>query len=468
MSHAVVIGGSMAGLLAARVLSDHFERVTIVERDKLPDTPEYRAGVPQSRHLHVLLAHGREILQELFPDIHGDLVARGVPYIDLLKEGSMLTAGGWAKRFDSGLTTYLGSRVVLEFTVRDHLLRHANVTIVPEVEVESLKTANDHQRVTGVNLVSRHDQTRQTITADLVVDTSGRGSKVPEWLTAMGYAAPEESTVNAYLGYSTQWFEPPPNFQADWKMILVTARPNAGIMRAGGIFLVEGNRWIVTLAGSNKDYPPTDTEGFLEYTRTLATPAIYEALRHAKPITQVYGYRRTENRWRHYEKLTRLPERLIVMGDSYCAFNPIYGQGMTVAAIEARELDRMLRTTALDGLPTKFYGQMAKMAQNAWLLATGEDLRYPGTEGKRPNVLERLVQKYVDHVLATLPYDIEVTRAFVQTTNLYKPPTSLFQPQVMWSVVRHRLLKQGHQDANANAPVSVYMPEMQVAHPHSN
>jgi 2-polyprenyl-6-methoxyphenol hydroxylase-like FAD-dependent oxidoreductase len=458
-SHAVVIGGSMAGLMAARVLSNHFERVTIVERDKLPDMAEYRAGVPQARHLHVLLAHGREIIQGMFPNIHADLMAHGVPYIDLLNDGTMLTAGGWAKRFDSGLRTYLGSRVTLEFYVRQHLMRLANVTILPESDVESL--VSDGGRVTGVKIVSRHDQSKQTLSADLVVDTSGRGSKVPEWLTEMGYAAPEETTVNAYLGYSTQWFEPPQNFDANWKMILITARPKAGITRGGGVFMVEGNRWIVTVAGVNKDYPPTDTEGFLEFTKTLASPAVYEAIRHATPVSQVYGYRRTDNRWRHYELLERFPERL---GDSFCAFNPVYGQGMTVAAIEARELDSMLRENpSLDGLPTRFHKRLSKHIQKAWLLATGEDLRYPGTEGKRPGAFERLVQLYVDRVLETMPYDSEVTRAFVQTSNLYKPPTVLFHPRVVWSVIRHRFLNRVPADASANAPVSRFEPQVQGA-----
>lgn len=465
MPHAVVIGGSMAGLMAARVLSDHFDRVTIIERDKLPDAAEYRAGVPQARHLHVLLAHGREIIQQMFPGIHEDLMANDVPYIDLLKDGTMLTAGGWAKRFDSGLTTYLGSRVILEHFVRLHLSRRTHITFLPESEVESLAMSADHVRVTGVNIVSRVDKSQQIINADLVVDTSGRSSKVPEWLVEMGYAAPEETMVNAYLGYSTQWFEPPQNFSANWKMILITARPKAGIKRSGGVFMVEGNRWIVTLAGVNKDYPPTDTEGFLEFTRTLASPSVYEAIKHATPITQVYGYRRTENRWRHYERLQRFPERLIVMGDSFCAFNPVYGQGMTVAAIEARELDRALRENAvLDGLPTRFHTRLSKHIQNAWLLATGEDLRYPETEGKRPNAFARLVQKYVDYVLETLPYDTEVTRTFVHVTNLYKSPTVLFQPHVVWSVLRHRFLNRGGvQDASANAPVSTFTPQTQGA-----
>lgn len=452
-SHAVVIGGSMAGLLAARVLSDHFDQITVVERDKLPETPEFRGGVPQSRHLHVLLAHGRAILDDLFPGLRDDLVAMGVPSIDLMKEGTTLTAGGWAKRFDSGLITYLGSRVVLEWNVRQHVSRRPNVLFLAEHEVESL--VFNGGCVTGVQAVSRRDQSPRILNADLVVDTSGRESKVPRWLNEMGYDAPQETVVNAYLGYSTQWFEPPQGFKSNWKMMLVGTRPKAGITRGGGIFEVEGNRWIVTVAGTNKDYPPTDSEGFLEFTKTLAAPELYEALRHAKPITPVYGYRRTENRWRHYERLTRFPERLLVMGDSYCSFNPVYGQGMTVAAIEARELDRLLRESAsLDGLAAKFHARLSKVLQHAWLLATGEDLRYPGTEGQRPGRVERLIQKYVDRVIEILPYDAYASLTFVQTTNLLKPPTALLHPRIALSVLRYSLPSQ-RKDTHANAPNSV-------------
>lgn len=437
--HAIVIGGSMAGLTAARSLSDHFQRVTVIERDKLPDGPEFRGGVPQGRHLHALLARGQEILERMFPGLDRDLDEIGAPDYQWGIDAAWLTAGGWIKRADMGIKTKLVSRPALEFLVRRRLAMRDNVSFMPEHSVEGLLADRGHISVTGVQVESRLDHITRELEADLVVDASGRNSKTGEWLKAIGYSAPEESTVYAYIGYATRVYEKPEG-RHDWKLLFLTARPTQGITRGGAIFEVEGNRWLAMVGGLNRDYPPTDEEGYLAFAKSLASPALYEAIREAKPLSPVYGYRYDGNRWRHYERLKRRPERLLVMGDALCGFNPLYGQGITVAALEAEILGQLLTANNgqdLDGFAGRFQRAIARPLQTAWLLATGEDMRYPGTDGPKPGFAARLVQRYVDRVLVAMGNDMVVSRAFLEVSNLRKPPTSLFAPDILLRVLRN-------------------------------
>jgi 2-polyprenyl-6-methoxyphenol hydroxylase-like FAD-dependent oxidoreductase len=453
----------MAGLVAARVLSERFERVTIIERDKLPDGAEFRGGVPQARHAHALLAQGQRILEALFPDLQTNFAEVGAPRMVWGIDTATFTAGGWAKRFDTGITTNVITRVALEWYARRHLQKLPNVHFVEEAEVERLLTTPDKTRVTGVEFRTRRVQTAQTLTADLIVDTSGRKSKAPEWLQTLGYDAPEETHVNSYLGYATRWYEAQPGH--DWTVIAVQAWQTAAGIRGGGIFKVEGNRWLVTLAGMNKDYPPTDPDGFLEFARSFATATVYEAIKDAKPLSPVYGYRYDGSRIRHYERLTRRPENFIVMGDAACSFNPIYGQGMTVAALEALELKQLLEQYAgrdLSGFAGKFQRRLSKATQNAWLMATGEDLRFPGTEGDRPNALARFIQRYMDRLVLTLPYDETVTLAFLEAMNLTRSPAALLAPRIALRVLWHSLFSKPTGDS-ANAPKQMPLEQVSAA-----
>ncbi|HET9530109.1 MAG TPA: 2-polyprenyl-6-methoxyphenol hydroxylase-like oxidoreductase, partial [Blastocatellia bacterium] len=384
--HAVVIGGSLAGLLAARVLADHFDRVTVIERDQLPLEPASRKGVPQARHLHVLLARGRLILEEMFPGIMQELAEASAPMADMAADVKWLTPAGWGVRFKSNIGILPTSRDLLEFRVRRRVSAIPGIYFIDECDVTGLTSNAARDRITGLRLNLRtrpHWDTERfnNLQADLVVDAGGRGSKTPKWLEELGYAPPEETVINAFLGYASRIYRQPES-RRDWQGLYVQAAPPAHT-RGGVLFPIEGNRWLLTIVGLGRDYPPTDEAGFLEFARSMRTPIIYDAIKDAEPLSDIYTYRATENRVRHYEHLTRRPEGLIVMGDAACAFNPVYGQGMTTAALGAETLreciehQRARHAGDLTGIEARFQKRLAKANSAAWMLATGEDLRVP-------------------------------------------------------------------------------------------
>lgn len=441
--HAIVIGGSLAGLTAAAALARHFGRVTVVERDALPEGPAFRPGVPQSRHIHNLLRRGQLALEELFPGFGAELVASGAPTIDWTAEGRFYYFGGWKPRFPSGLTTNLSSRENLEWILARRLRALPAVRFRSETEVVDLllETANDQVR--GVRTRPRGQQVGGEVhlAADLVVDASGRESRAPAWLAACGYTLPAPTVVNSFLGYASRWYEPPADVAVDWKALLIAATPPTS-SRGAGIFPVEGNRWMVTLAGAARDYPPTDEDGFRAFARSLPSARLAEAIEAARPLSRIWGYRRTENRFAHYERAARWPERFVVLGDAACCFNPLYGQGMTVAALDALALDRCLREQrrrrpdgSLVGFARRFQSAQARVAAAPWLLATGEDFRYPETAGERPGRMIRVVHRYFDRVLISSTYSPRLHRRFLEVIHLLRPPLALFAPGVAGRVL---------------------------------
>lgn len=434
---AVVIGASMAGLLTARVLAEHFARVTLVERDRLPDGAEFRKGVPQSRHLHVLLARGLDVLRQLFPGIDEELLSAGTVPVEWPRDALWLTPHGWSERFATGIRILSVSREFLEWTVRRRVAGIENIRVLESREAIGLLASADGRAVEGVRLRARPSAggepgAVEELRAGLVVDASGRNSRAPEWLAQLGYERPAETKINSFLGYASRYYAIPTDFDADWRLLFIQGKPPT-IARGGGLFPIEGNRWIVTVAGVGRDYPPTDHEGFLAFARSLRSPLLYEAIRGAEALSPIHGYQRTENQRRFYEKLARLPERFLVTGDAICAFNPIYGQGMTAAAQGALVLDRLLRERAdgLTGLPRRFQAEVAKVNAGAWLIATGEDLRYPTTEGGERNLQTRLSHRYMDRVIGAATRNKQVNLAFLNVLQLVAPPTALFRPDVL-------------------------------------
>jgi 2-polyprenyl-6-methoxyphenol hydroxylase-like FAD-dependent oxidoreductase len=459
---AVVIGGSIAGMLAARILADHFDHVTVIDRDHYPAEPGFRKGAPQSRHIHILLGRGQQVMEALFPGLTGTLKDEGVPYIEWGYDTQTRFANGlWLRDFHSGAYTLATSRELLEWHLRSRLAQNERVEFRESCAVAGLLTDHGTAQVNGVLIeaVGAKDSERpERLEADFVVDASGRTSHAPEWLKAMGYGETQETVVNSFLGYATRWYKMPENFDGSWKWIASQpVMPDSP--RGGMVAEMEGSRWVVTVAGAMRDYPPTDEEGFMAFTRSLGAPEIYEAIKDAEPITPIYGYQRTSNVWRHYEKLESWPDGFVVLGDAACAFNPVYGQGMSSAAMAAMELDSGLRDYArhgsLRGMSGRFQKRLAKALAPVWVMATGEDYRYPTTEGPQISRMTRFTHWYIDRVLNIIPTHSRAATTFIQVMQLLKPGSALFHPAILWGALRYKAPKQAAARRASEQPQAV-------------
>jgi 2-polyprenyl-6-methoxyphenol hydroxylase-like FAD-dependent oxidoreductase len=310
-------------------------------------------------------------------------------------------------------------------------------------EVSQLCAHND--RITGVILRYRAgEQREEELAADLVVDASGRGSRALQWLNSLGYGNVQETSVKIDVGYATRIYRCPAQPPTNWKALLIYGRPPDD-KRGGVIFPIQDGYWMVTLAGSLRDYPPDDEAGFLEFARSLAQPDLYEAIKDAEPVTPVAVYKYSANRWRHFERMRRLPEGFIILGDAACSFNPVYGQGMSVAAVEAQTLDRCLReqemfagNNGVAGFTRRFQQAIARDINTPWLLSTAEDLRYPGTEGKR-SLSTRLLNRYMRRVIELTASDPRMAATLLRVRNLLKPLSTLFRPRIILAVLGQEL-----------------------------
>ena len=430
---AVVLGASMAGLLAAKVLSDSYGQVTVIDRDELPEASTHRRGVPHGRHIHGLLARGQQALEELFPGLTAELVAHGVPAGDMQADTRLFFSGHRLRQAPAGLVVLCASRPVLEGRVRARVRALPNVRLVDRCDVVGLATTPDRRRVTGARLLRRADgSAEEALGADLVVDATGRGARTPAWLEALGYPRPEREQVRVGLGYASRIYRLPPDALGGDLAVLHAATPRHP--RAGALQVLEGDRWMVTLAGILGDHPPTDPVGFLDFARSLRFTDIYQAVRDAEPLDDPVAFRFPASVRHRYEKLDRFPDGLLVMGDAVASFNPIYGQGMSVAALEALALRRHLEHGTAPR-PRNWFRELARVVDVPWDIAAGGDLVFPGVQGRRTAKV-RLVNAYLARLHAAAAHDADLAGAFLRVAGLVAPPGSLLRPGVAARVLR--------------------------------
>jgi 2-polyprenyl-6-methoxyphenol hydroxylase-like FAD-dependent oxidoreductase len=446
-AHAVVVGAGLAGLTAAQALSRHVERVTIVERDDLPERPSARPGVPQGRHLHVLQPGGSAALERLLPGFEAELLAAGATAVRIPEDALWMTPQGWVPRFPSrdGHVVLSASRELVEWAVRRRVFESPQILVRSGLDVRGLVVRDE--RVQGIDVRSRRaDRAAPTVTIDanVVVDASGRGSPFARWLGAAGLEAPAETVIDSDLVYASRLYRRSPGDTPGWKGALVQARPPHE-PRAGILFPLEGNRWLLTLSAAGGDEPPGDEAGFLAFARSLRIPDIAEVVERAEPLGPIATDRRTENRWRHYERLERPPDGFLAVGDALRTFNPLYGQGMSTAVLAAETLDRCLAAYLagrrdLAGFTAGAQKELVKPSAGAWTIATGADLRYPSVEGDTRNRLRRavdaLVVRYMDRITRAATHDPEVNAALFDAIGLLAEPWSLMRPRIAWRALR--------------------------------
>lgn len=388
-THALVIGSSIAGLTAAKALAGYVDQVTIIDRDESACAENFRSGVPQARHAHTLMPQGQAVLEQHFPGIMVELINSGAVPVDIEKEVAFFHDGDWRTPQQKERKPSLScSRPLLENAIYRRVTALPNVEIMRGFRAEGLVADTSGQRVTGVRLRSGRGSAGQKLVAaaSLVVDASGRQSQAPKWLADLKLMPPEEWRINAFVGYATRVYEQPANHAAAWKRLYV--RPTPPDETRGGILLPEENgRWVVTLVGIAGDYPPTDEAGFLAFARNLSTPRLYEVIKDATPLSDPFGFRRTENRMRRYDKLPRYLEGFLVIGDAVCALNPVYAQGMTAAITGSHVLEATLNNYRhalavgdVTGLAAAFQKALREGLDDLWSQSTGKDWDWPMTE----------------------------------------------------------------------------------------
>ncbi|OBF36773.1 hypothetical protein A5724_13020 [Mycobacterium sp. ACS1612] len=428
MTRALVLGASMSGLLAARVLSDFYDTVAVVERDALPVGSEMRRGVPQASHAHVLLTRGADTLAELFPGLLNELDEAGVPKWDDgdlsrrdIRVGTrQLCRHGRMRR---PLRDYRPSRPLLDDVVRRRVRAIANVRFLERHEVVSLTSSTDNGRVTGAVVANRAADETSTIAADLVVDATGRGSRTPVLLEQLGYRRPAEDELTIRLTYTSQWFQIP---HGTMPVDVAGVFPEPGHTSGFALLENEGDRWGLSVGSTGANEPAEDCATLLSFIEDIAPPDVLDALRTANPVGSVTKHRVPSNRWRRYDKMRRFPEGFVVIGDAFCSFNPVYGQGMTIAALEAVTLRDCLRR-GRSRLPQRYFRAAGKLVGAAWRTAVSSDLSLPGVTGPRP-LSVRLANAYLERLLTAAASDPAVTEQFLRVAGMVDSPVRLLHP----------------------------------------
>jgi 2-polyprenyl-6-methoxyphenol hydroxylase-like FAD-dependent oxidoreductase len=438
-TRAVVLGGSIAGLFAARVLADVYDEVRIVDRDVLVGADGPRRHAPQGRHINGLLARGHQVMEELFPGITAQLVDYGVPLGDLSGSCRWYFAGRRLKQQHGNLVTLAATRPVLERHIRQRVQAIPHVVFDERHDILGLETTPDRGRVTGVQVQRHGRDTAEVIRADLVVDATGRGSRVPVWLEQLGYPRVREDRQKVDLVYVTQHYrlrDGADPFQGD---VAINPVAYPGLPRGAVFVLTDGGRLELTTYGLHGNHPPTEQAAFYQWVKTLPAPDVYEAIQHADPLDEPVAFRFPTTIRRRYENLERFPDGLLLTGDAVTCFNPVYAQGMSVAALGALTMRQHLHSGA-DPVPLDYFRDLARdVIDQPWQMTITVDLNFPQVEGDRPLQL-RLAQTYLRLVQRAATRDGSVTAAYMRAAGLVDRPDALMRPSMLLRVLWNSIL----------------------------
>jgi 2-polyprenyl-6-methoxyphenol hydroxylase-like FAD-dependent oxidoreductase len=432
-NRAVVIGGGIGGMCAARVLSDYFESVTLIERDELPEGAAHRKGVPQSRHPHGLLDRGHRELSALFPGLDDSIRARGGLDMDAGLELATLQPDGWATRRRTGHQMLFASRLLIESVIRDRIRSNPRIQIVEGTEVTGLLFAPEgNPRITGVEIRKTRDA-MQAIEADLVVDCSGASSRASEWLARHGYPEVEVEIVDAQAAYSTCWYQMPPRDQrpASWWWKGIFLNPSMKSTRDEDYYFalilpIEGDRFLLTLASWGGRALPADHESFAALCAKLRSPIVAEALAISTPISPIFPRKGMRNVWRHYEKQNG-PAGFVSVADAACSFNPVYAQGMTSATVCAQLLGQVISemNPAAADFPARFFKRQADFQKQPWDLSVARDRQALARDGDAAAAEGAIPSGVWERILREGAGVPVIAEALFDVINLNRPPESL-------------------------------------------
>jgi 2-polyprenyl-6-methoxyphenol hydroxylase-like FAD-dependent oxidoreductase len=427
---AVVIGAGMGGFMAAAALSGFFTNVIIVERDELPRKPTLRKGVPQGAHVHTFLGYAVQAMDELLPGLMEQLYAAGAVRIRRNFDIWFHDTSGPTPIRDVGLLTPSVTRPLLEHVTRERVLAETNVRINDKTRLLMFESGPDG-RVVGVK-VSGDGAESETISADLVVDCSGRGSRLPGWLEERGDGAVPAQSLEIAMSYTSGLFRPPPEQRDKKWACLMLAIPPA--LRAAYLTPVDGGFWLATMYGRAGDSAPRDHEGFLDWAQGLAHPCIHERLVKAEPVTRLRSYNIPKGVWHRFDKMDDFPNGVLPLGEVFTSFNPMYGQGISLAAGQALSLRRALQQCAETGsqrdLATLYFQGCEDLNATGWSVMETRDLAYSSTKGERPADLEERWR--MGHAIRLLAEkDPHVHALSVRVTHLLEPPSSLQRPDIV-------------------------------------
>lgn len=436
--HAVVIGAGFTGLLAARVLAGRFARVTLLERDRLAPGTTHRSGLPQGRHPHGLLARGAAIVEELFPGIRAELAGRGAPVFDFGAGFATRLPHGWAPRGALGVEVQSLDLTTLESALCDRIRAEPAVRIRDGFLAQALELSADRSRAVAVTGRDRDDpgHTPVRIDADLIVDATGRASRLPGWLAAAGLPRPQRRRVASPLVYSSRMYELPNHAAPEWLVSFEMTFPP--LVRRGGaaVTVDRGHRLVSVIAPAGELPPPRAEAALREFAGTLHNPHFAHVMEHGRPVTPVYRCPVGGNQWIRYHRLRRFPDRLLVLGDAFCAFNPVYGQGLTVAALQAHLLGLLLRRADDPaGVARRFQRQAARIVLFPWLTATAADQGWSRTG---PGPALSCVRAFLHLVVRRVPGDPALYAEFARVQNMLASPLRLLRPSLLIRLLRPR------------------------------
>jgi 2-polyprenyl-6-methoxyphenol hydroxylase-like FAD-dependent oxidoreductase len=424
----------MAGLCAARVLADRFDHVLVLDRDALPEGAEPRGRVPQGRHPHLLLVAGARLLEGWFPGLIAELEAGGAVDLDVCGDFYWHQGGGVARRPASMLRGPAMSRPLLERMVRRRVEDLPNVTVRSETAVVGLCVDRSTPRITHVRLADG-----MQISADLVVDATGRAARSLAWLADLGFSPPPVSVVEVDTRYVSRTYTRRPSDGRDWKAVAVVDDPAA--KRLAMALPIEGDRWIVLFGGLNGVSPPVMEDERLAWARSLPSPVIADLMETSQPLGPPATHRFPANQRRHVERMRRFPSGWVPLGDAVCSFDPIYGQGMTSAALQAAALGRCLdHAGAVDrAFARRYFRAASRAVATAWSIAVGGDFVYSGTRGRKPPGTD-LLNRYMDRVTVAAQHDDAVALRLNEVLVMVRPPSALMRPGFVIRVLREARL----------------------------